>query len=98
MTPGTGIQRLHATVEGWVQGVGFRAFVVDLSTKFAVTGWVRNTMEGHVEIMAEGSRSQLDQFLAHLRTGPRMARVVNVQVEWQAATGEYSFFSVERTA
>jgi acylphosphatase len=97
MTAETGNQRLHAIVEGWVQGVGFRAFVLDLSSQFGLSGWVRNTTAGHVEIVAEGNKQQLDQFLAFVWSGPRMSQIVNVQEEWLPATGEYSYFTIERT-
>jgi acylphosphatase len=97
MSPDSSNLRLHAIVEGYVQGVGFRAYVLDLSAHFDLAGWVRNTNGGHVEIMAEGSKTHLDQFLAYIQSGPRSSHVVNVQEEWLPATGEYSYFTVERT-
>ncbi len=55
--------RLHAVVEGHVQGVGFRYFVLTKAQHLNLTGWVRNTAEGNVEVMAEGERVDLDDLI-----------------------------------
>ncbi len=89
--------RLHATVEGRVQGVGFRMFVLDNATSLDLTGWVRNRWDGNVEVCAEGDRESLDRLLGVLRRGPRAGFVSNVKLDWQPATGEYKRFEVHRT-
>lgn len=89
--------RLHAIVEGHVQGVGFRMFVQRVASELKLTGWVRNTWEGNVEVVAEGSRPQLEKLLAALKVGPRAAHVINVQVTWPPATGEFLDFRVRST-
>ncbi len=86
------LQRLHAYIDGRVQGVGFRAFVLDQAQSMNLNGWVRNTYHGLVEVTAEGPRLALEQLLDKLRTGPRMAYVSEVQTEWSAATGEFPLF------
>ena len=90
-------QRLHATIDGTVQGVGFRAFVHREAQLLALTGWVRNTYDGLVEVTAEGERERLEILLEKLRTGPRMAYVIEVQKEWAPASGEFSRFEIART-
>ncbi len=89
--------RLHATVVGDVQGVGFRAFVLNTAQAMNLTGWVRNTYTGNVEVVAEGSHPILERLVDVLRKGPRSAYVDNVIVEWEKATGEFREFSVTRT-
>lgn len=86
--------RLHAFVEGIVQGVGFRAYVIDCAARLRLVGWVRNTWQGEVEVVAEGPRSQLESLLEMLRKGPPAAYVERVRQEWETATGEYSRFQV----
>ncbi len=90
--------RLHATVEGRVQGVGFRAFVEQSAELLDLRGWVRNRWDGGVEVLAEGERKNLESLLAGLQRGPRAAYVTEVRFEWLPATGEYSSFSVRMTA
>lgn len=90
-------ERLHATIDGTVQGVGFRAFVLEQAQALGLTGWVRNTYAGEVEVLAEGPRPALEALLDKLRTGPRMAFVSEVRKTWEAATGEFSSFNLRRT-
>jgi len=88
------IVALHAKVKGRVQGVGFRHFVIRSAADLELTGWVRNTYDGDVEVLAEGERSQLERLLNRLRSGPPVAFVSDVEVEWLPATERYKSFSV----
>ena len=89
--------RLHAKVEGDVQGVGFRIFVQRKAYELNLTGWVRNLWNGDVEVIAEGLQEDCIKLLGDLRIGPRSARVLNLQIEWLPATGEYANFHTRIT-
>ena len=89
-----GNQRIHAIVEGLVQGVGFRYSVIEISNRLHLTGWVRNTVNGHVEVVAEGPRANLENLISFLKIGPRSAQVNNVKIEWLSTTGEFNNFNV----
>src|SRR3970282_2935575 len=79
----TGLAALRAVVRGRVQGVGFREFVLHPARFLAVSGYVRNLPDGRsLEVVAEGSRPELEQVLAYLREGPRMSRVDAVEADW----------------
>ncbi len=90
--------RLHATVEGRVQGVGFRFFVLDTAETLNVTGWVKNRWDETVEITAEGPKEDLEVLLRALERGPSAAYVSQVVREWLPATGEFKSFSIKSTA
>jgi acylphosphatase len=90
--------RLHAIVEGIVQGVGFRAFVQQKAVSFGLKGWVRNRWDGSVEVLAEGPHSDLERLLATLYRGPRSADVRGVTPNWQPANGEFKQFSIRMTS
>jgi acylphosphatase len=90
--------RLHATVTGRVQGVSFRYFVLEQADHLNLTGWVRNRWNGAVEVIAEGSRQNLEQLLISLRAGPPMAAVSDVDFEWLTYQGEFTNFDVTSTA
>jgi acylphosphatase len=94
----TNRERLHAIVDGHVQGVSFRYFTQEKALDLGLTGWVRNRYEGTVEVLAEGERADLERLLATLRRGPPSAFVTGVNFEWQLATGEYNGFRVQPTA
>jgi acylphosphatase len=81
-------------VRGAVQGVGFRYFVLRRAREAGLHGWVRNRADGSVECVAEGARPALEQLLAALGSGPRMARVAGVTADWKAPRGDLPAFDV----
>lgn len=62
-------------VQGRVQGVGFRWFVHREASELDLRGWVRNTEDGEVEVVASGSAEDLSELRSSLRRGPRGSRV-----------------------
>ena len=88
--------QLHAVISGHVQGVGFRSFVLEQAQRLGLTGWVRNLNTGQVEVLAEGSRADLEVFLRYLGRGPSSAYVKDIRVDWQPATSEFFNFRVSR--
>jgi acylphosphatase len=79
-------------VRGRVQGVGFRWFVEREAHMLGIAGWVRNNADGSVEVLAMGSRDQLLGLRSRLRSGPRAARVDEVEeFEAKAVSGLTTF-------
>jgi acylphosphatase len=66
---------LHFLIQGRVQGVGFRWFVHREASQLDLRGWVRNTEDGEVEVLASGTLDDLAALRASLRSGPRGSRV-----------------------
>jgi acylphosphatase len=64
-------------VRGRVQGVGFRAFVVQQARALGLSGWVRNRADGSVEVFAVGDA--VDALVAACARGPVGARVETVE-------------------
>ncbi|BCL74954.1 acylphosphatase [Jeongeupia sp. HS-3] len=80
-------------VYGKVQGVGFRFYTVREALRLNLTGWVRNRLDGSVEIQAQGRTAAIDDFLHWARIGPDSARVdrveaIEAQVEDQSTFNE----------
>ncbi|MCS7208913.1 MAG: acylphosphatase [Fimbriimonadales bacterium] len=90
------MQRLTAQVYGLVQGVGYRAFVQAEAQRLGLSGYVRNCMDGSVEVVAEGEPAQLEAFLNALRRGSVGARVREIECIWSEATGEFPYFLIRR--
>ncbi len=65
-------------VKGRVQGVGFRWWTERAARRIGVSGTVRNTDDGDVEVMAEGSEEELVQLEAALERGPPLSSVTAV--------------------
>ena len=72
---------VQVRVRGRVQHVGFRWFVARAARELAVTGWVRNTEDGTVEVAAEGTAAQVEQLLTALRRGPSQALVQSLEID-----------------
>ena len=88
------LARIHIWVTGRVQGVGFRAFVLQAGPLFGLTGWVRNVGYEQVETVAEGPHEVLQRFAQVVRNGPPASRVDEARVEWETPTGELAGFKV----
>ena len=61
-----------------MQGVGFRWYVHREVSELDLRGWVRNTEEGDVEVVAAGEAADLDELRSSLKRGPRGSRVDRV--------------------
>jgi acylphosphatase len=68
----------HYLIKGRVQGVGFRWYVHREAGALGLRGWVRNTEDGHVEVVASGDAEDLAQLLEALHKGSRGSRVDTV--------------------
>ena len=90
----SGPARFRAIISGTVQMVGFRAFAESRAANRGITGFVRNLPGGEVEVVAEGDRTQLEEFLAELRRGPSGAHVRSLMASWERPRGEFDDFSV----
>jgi len=96
MRAGSGeLARLDASVNGRVQGVGYRYFALAWAMRLGLTGWVSNEQDGSVHVVAEGPRRDLEDLLEALREGPASAIVEQVSVDWQPYVGQWGTFSVE---
>ena len=90
------VKAFSADIGGRVQGVGFRWNAAALAGRLGLTGWVRNTGGGGVEVWAEGSEASLKPFIDWLNTGPPGARVDRVHITWAKPLGVYRTFGIER--
>jgi hydrogenase maturation protein HypF len=92
------VERRRISLEGVVQGVGFRPYVHSLATANALTGFVRND-GGGVVIEVEGDTPTIEHFLAKLTTSPPpLATIRDVNVQTQTLVGERSFAIVASDA
>ncbi len=87
--------RLLAVVNGYVQGVGFRFFVVHRARVLGLKGYVKNLPgDTRVEVCAEGERKALEDLLRLLGRGPSGAEVEKVEATWLPYSGEFKSFDL----
>lgn len=86
--------RVHVSITGRVQGVGFRASTERQALLLGLTGWVRNTPGGAVEAEFEGPRADVERMLKWCEDGPALARVSHVAATWADEQAGYARFEV----
>ncbi|MBF8294695.1 MAG: acyP [Bacteroidetes bacterium] len=85
---------VHITVQGLVQGVGFRYFVYRQASRLGLTGWVCNLYNSDVEIEVEGDRSMVEELIKEVKVGPRSAHVKDLKIEWQDFKNRFQAFEI----
>ncbi|ASC74080.1 Acylphosphatase [Halomicronema hongdechloris C2206] len=89
------MRRVDITVQGLVQGVGFRYHTRQEAMRLGVSGYVRNRPDGAVDIVAEGDDDAVQHLIAWAQQGPAAARVSQVDVVEQSPLGNFKRFSIE---
>ena len=86
----------HVLVSGRVQGVWFRGSTKQRARELGLSGWVRNLPDGRVEALFEGDEASVEAAVEHVRRGPPGARVTDVEVAYESASGEEGRFRIRR--
>ena len=87
--------QIHAFVSGYVQGVNFRYYTMHQAKALGLHGFVKNLMDGKVEVVAQGSREQLERMVEWLNQGPASASIEDVSVEWSETKKKAKGFSIQ---
>lgn len=91
------MKQAHVYISGFVQGVGFRAYVRSKARKLGVFGWVRNLSDDRVESVLQGETKQIEKVLFYCKRGPFFANVTNIVVDWEEATEQFNEFTKRET-
>jgi len=87
--------KAEITVQGVVQGVGYRFFVLNQAGLYDIRGYVRNMPDGTVEVVAEGEKGIIKDFIGRLRIGPVSAHVTGMKVKWSEQEQGYTDFRLQ---
>jgi acylphosphatase len=93
---GANRKRMHVYYGGPVQGVGFRYTVKTVASGYEVTGTVRNLTDGRVELIAEGTREELESFRVGIREAGLEHFIKSEEVSWTEAKNEVRGFEIAR--
>jgi len=84
----------HFIIRGDVQGVGFRYFTQKNASLYGINGWVRNKIDGTVEIDAEGSETNMTEFIKAVERGNRYSLVESINTEKLSGMEYYKSFHI----
>jgi len=87
-------RRTRIFVTGKVQGVFFRQALKVMAKNNDIFGWVKNLTDGRVEAVLEGDEERVSRLVEWAHGGPANARVEDVEIRNEKASGEFSKFDV----
>ena len=83
------MRRAHLVITGHVQGVLFRRYAQSKARELGLTGWVKNNLDGDVEMVCEGEEKDITSLISFIYQGSPLAKVKDVQVEYEEHKGEW---------
>lgn len=85
------MRTVRLRIEGRVQGVGYRVWAIETAAGLGLRGWVRNRVDGSVEIRVSGTPPAITVLIEACEQGPRGALVARVAVTDEADDGSTGF-------
>lgn len=86
-------ERAAVIYHGHVQGIGFRYAARAAASRYALSGFVKNLTDGTVQLVAEGTRAEVEAFLEDLQR-ELSGFIRSREISWQPARGDWTTFSV----
>jgi len=83
------MEKVHIFVSGRVQRVGFRFFTKQKALSLKLSGWVRNQLDGRVELEAAGEPEAIDKLINWLHQGSPLSWVDRAEVVERIVIPEY---------
>lgn len=85
------MKALHLVIQGRVQGVGFRDWLVHEASQLGLSGWVRNRELNRVEAIISGPAEAVDLCVQRCRQGPALAIVSHIDISEASPPREPGF-------
>ncbi|HSY74311.1 MAG TPA: acylphosphatase [Dongiaceae bacterium] len=93
-SPAANRRRMEIFYSGRVQGVGFRYTAKTVAAGFEITGTVRNLSDGRVELIAEGTRAELEAFREAIRDAGLKMFIRDENINWADAQNKFRHFEI----
>lgn len=87
--------RAVITAGGKVQRVGFRERVQEIAREHGIVGRARNLKSGEVEIICEGERKGVENFIRAIEIKDELIEVKRISKAFEEPTGEFEYFEIE---
>ena len=82
-------------IGGKVQGVGFRYFTLKTAQKYRLIGTVQNLENGKVELVVEGTKKTIEDFIFDLRKGNGICKIEYITTDWSNSKGNFKDFQIK---
>ena len=86
---------VHLFIKGKVQGVFYRANAKKTAEENHITGWVQNTPDGEVELVASAPQEALNTLIEWCKKGTTRAHVAEVQIT-EIKDETFNHFTIRR--
>jgi acylphosphatase len=88
------MKSIKIIISGLVQGVGYRYFCYKKALEYGIRGYAKNLYNGNVEVVAQGEKGLINDFIKDLNIGPYYATVKSINTEEIECEKEYQEFSI----
>jgi acylphosphatase len=89
-------RRAEIIINGLVQGVGVRYYILRHAQQLGLKGFTRNMDSGEVHTVVEGEISLIEELFSFVKTGPRSASVNNAKIYWSDCKDEFTSFGIRQ--
>lgn len=89
------MKRAEILVNGFVQGVGFRYYIVRHAEKLGLKGYTQNLYSGEVFTVVEGELAMIEELYKKIQIGPAHANVKSASIKWSESKNEFTRFEVK---
>lgn len=89
------LKRAEIIINGFVQGVGFRWYVLKTASQLGLKGYVKNLYTGEVLAVAEGERALIEELFYKMKIGPSHSAVKNAKITWNEFKDEFKIFEIK---
>ena len=83
----------HIIFSGRVQGVGFRFTAHNIANRYQLSGFVRNVMDGTVEMLAQGQPEDIDACIKDLENS-FAGYITQTRIEETTFESKYTNFRI----
>lgn len=87
--------QIYMIAQGRVQGVNFRYYVLRKANELGINGYVRNLKDGNVEILAQGTRDNIDKLIEYVKSNPGSSFVTNLEITWEKPETYFNSFQIK---
>lgn len=81
-------------IYGIVQGVGMRYSVFRKAVDLGLCGYVKNVVDGSVEVVVEGDEKDILDLVDYIKSGVRWAQIDDMRISWQKVSGRFADFQI----